>query len=167
MSLETLLNQTFSFVDYYKNTVELSFVPNAFSKNPKHVWIICQFNNKWLLTCHEERGFEFPGGKVEEGETADQAAVREVYEETGGIIKKILKLGQYKVTAKHEIVIKDVYYAQIDRLEKREHYFETKGPTLFNDLPENIRENKQFSFLMKDGVLTHCLDIIKKKELSF
>ncbi len=76
------------FKDYYNNKVQLSFLDHPFSKNPKHVWIICRYKDKWLLTDHKERGIEFPGGKVEPGETAGQAAIREVMEETGATVKK-------------------------------------------------------------------------------
>ena len=33
--------------------------------------------DQWLLTHHLRRGLEFPGGKVELGETPEEAAVRE------------------------------------------------------------------------------------------
>ena len=73
----------YEFKDYYQNTVQLSFDDQPFSDSPKHVWVICRFGGKWLLTEHEDRGYEFPGGKVEPMECAEEAALREVKEETG------------------------------------------------------------------------------------
>lgn len=52
------------FKDYYHNTVKLSFEEKPFSSHPKHVWAICRYQGKWLLTEHEDRGYEFPGGKL-------------------------------------------------------------------------------------------------------
>src|SRR5699024_4797011 len=85
------------FTDYYKNKVKFSFSNHPFSKEPKHVWVICHYEDKWLLTSHKDRGLEFPGGKVERGETAEEAAVREVKEETGGIVGRLSYIGQYLV----------------------------------------------------------------------
>ena len=48
------------------------------------VVIFTKYQNKWVLCWHKRRqSFENPGGHVEPGETAMQAARRELYEETG------------------------------------------------------------------------------------
>ncbi len=38
-----------------------------------------------LMVQHPERGWEFPGGHIEEGETAEDALLREMMEEVGGV----------------------------------------------------------------------------------
>lgn len=149
------------FIDFYKNRVTLSFEDHPFSKSPKHVWVICKYKNKWLLTKHKERGLEFPGGKVEKGETAEQGAIREVKEETGADIEQIHYIGQYYVAGKSDHVIKNVYFAEIKSLVDQNTYYETEGPVVIQHLPENIKTNQAYSFMMKDGVLTYSLQRIK------
>ncbi|MGD6833486.1 RNA deprotection pyrophosphohydrolase [Sutcliffiella halmapala] len=152
----------YEFEDIYHNRVMLSFKDHPYSSSPKHVWVICQFEDQWLLTSHKNRGLEFPGGKVEEGESADQAALREVKEETGGQVSKLHYIGQYKVEGREKVIIKNVYFAEIVRLEKQPTYFETNGPVLLKQLPTNIRKDSRFSFIMKDSVLTYSLQRIKE-----
>lgn len=154
-----------TFQDYYQNVVRLSFTFQPFSQAPKHVWVICKFDGKWLLTIHKSRGIEFPGGKIEDGETPEEAAYREVMEETGGSIRTLKYLGQYEVSGKTETIIKNIYVADVDRLDNKESYFETEGPVLLAELPQDIQYNEQYSFVMKDRVLSESLKQIRK--LSF
>ncbi|MGC4377764.1 nucleoside triphosphatase YtkD [Fictibacillus sp. Mic-4] len=154
-----------TFKDYYDNTVKLSFEDHPFSKEPKHVWVICRFKEQWLLTEHPRRGLEFPGGKVEPGETAEIAAKREVFEETGGHVATLNYMGQYKVDGKGGIIIKNIYFATVDKILLKDRYYETNGPVLLDDLPNQMENNERFSFMMKDQVLIQSIDYARKKFL--
>jgi len=147
----------YHFIDYYGNKVNLSFDDHPYSDEPKHVWVIARYQDKWLLTKHLYRGIEFPGGKVEVGESAKEAAIREVKEETGGNVSFLQYIGQYQVTGKEKVIVKNIYYAVIDILEKQAHYFETVGPILLDMIPLNIKRDKQFSFMMRDDVLSYSM----------
>ncbi|WP_027725376.1 RNA deprotection pyrophosphohydrolase [Tuberibacillus calidus] len=156
------MKSSFVFTDYYRNVVTYSFQDHPFSTHPKHVWVICRFHDQWLLTKHPRRGWEFPGGKVEPGETAEEAARREVYEETGAIVAELAYIGQYKVEGKSGSIIKNVYFATIDRIEQKAHYLETNGPLFLEEIPRNIKDNPKFSFMMRDDVLSLSLQYIRK-----
>lgn len=152
------------FQDKHGNRVTFSFEKNKFSDRPEHVLALCRYQGKWLFTKHKKRGLEFPGGKVEKGETLEQAAKREVYEETGGVVDKLHYIGEYAVTGKKIFFVKAVFFCEVKSIEKQEHYYETEGPVLFqgdNLLKERFKP--QFSFIMQDEVMKECLLYIEKK----
>jgi 8-oxo-dGTP diphosphatase len=160
-----MMEKRHTFTDYYNNEVELVFDEHPFSQHPKHVWVVCTYENRWLLTLHPRRGIEFPGGKVEPGEVPRDAAIREVFEETGATIDQLYEVGQYRVLGKAGTIIKNVYYANILKIEKQESYFETEGPILMDRLPKQLKQQHSFSFMMKDKVLSNTLKYLKAKGL--
>lgn len=155
-----------TFHDFYGNRVSLAVAGYPFSEHPKHVWVICRFHEQWLLTLHSRRGLEFPGGKVEKSEHADDAARREVEEETGAHIGRLFPIGQYRVDGRNESIIKNIYYAEIDRIELKNSYLETRGPHFISRLPDSIATDRRYSFLMKDRVLSESMKVISSGQFS-
>lgn len=151
------------FKDKHGNTVTFSYEKNQFPIPPEHVLVLCRYQGKWLFTKHKKRGLEFPGGKVEKGETIEEAAKREVWEETGGVVDQLHYIGEYEVRGSGELFVKAVFFSEISSIEKRENYFETEGPVLYeeNSLLED-RFQAKFSFIMQDEVIKESLLYIEK-----
>ncbi|KGR77704.1 NUDIX hydrolase [Ureibacillus manganicus] len=67
---------------------------------PKHIvsaaTIVINERNEILLIKGPRRGWEMPGGQVEEGESLSQAAIRETKEETGIEVEIIKFCGIYQ-----------------------------------------------------------------------
>lgn len=147
-----------AFQDTNGANITFEYQQNAFGHEPNHVLVICRYQGKWLLTNHKQRGWEFPGGKREQGETIMEAAAREVSEETGGSLKSLQFVGEYLVENKEaaQSFIKAVYFAEVEQLTKRRHYYETKGPVLEagNLLMERFKNH--YSYIMKDDVIRLC-----------
>ncbi|MBM4762650.1 nucleoside triphosphatase YtkD [Bacillus sp. B15-48] len=143
-----------TFQDKNGNEVSISFEKEAFDRQPNHVLVICRFQGKWLLTDHKKRGWEFPGGKREEGETLEQAAAREVLEETGGYVKTLKYIGDYEVKEENHAFIKRIYFAEVSTLTKKENFHETNGPVFETRDILIERFKNHYSFIMKDDVLS-------------
>lgn len=144
------------YIDLNGYRCELFFEPGHFSVGSKHVLIIAKFQGKWLLTNHLVRGLEFPGGKVEAGESLTAAAKREVYEETGAIVENLEWLAEYMVYSEKPFC-KTVFTATVSRLEASP-LFETAGAVLAGELKLDDR----FSFLMRDSGMKEILEKVKQ-----
>ena len=158
------MNHTFKDQNGY--SVYLSFTKHSFSVASRHVLVLCRFGEEWLLTSHPLRGLEFPGGKVEKNEKVEEAAKREVYEETGGIVKTVSFLGEYMVEDKEKgPFVKTILFADIMQMEKKDHYEETDGPILIKGTLSDELDREDFSFIMKDGVVLAAIERARDLQL--
>ncbi len=105
--------------------------------------IIARSNGKWVLCKHKERTtFEVPGGRREPGESIDETARRELYEETGALDFSIIPICVYSVTGKtrandtSEETFGMLYYADIRSFEPELHS-EIEAVYLMDELPTN------------------------------
>jgi 8-oxo-dGTP diphosphatase len=151
-----------NFLDQSGNKVELSFSSNAFEQEAKHVFVICKYLDDWLLTKHSVRGLEFPGGKVEPGESLKEAAIREVYEETGASLEELSQIAEYRVDDEKNTFVKAVFWGKIKSIHKMNSYYETKGPVLITGDLLDLRFGEEYSFIMKDEVVAECMKYIYK-----
>lgn len=154
-----------TFFDIVGNKVELSLSSQSFQEKVMHVLVICQLGNDWILTRHKKRGLEFPGGKVEAGETLEAAARREVYEETGAILSELLRLGEYRVLDPKGAFVKAVFYGRVKQIKQKSDYLETDGPVAIKSDILSLRFGKEYSFIMKDQVIEECLKQIEKQKV--
>lgn len=142
------------FFDVNGYKVQVLYEPCSFSEDANHVLVICLFRNHWLLTSHKTRGLEFPGGKKEVSESLEEAAIREVWEETGATVQSLSPLGAYKVCDTNGPFVKKVFLAIINSIQTKEDYFETKGPILVDqEILLKERFNPQYSFILKDKMI--------------
>jgi 8-oxo-dGTP diphosphatase len=148
------------FLDYHGYEVTLWLGRDDMPINPEHVLVIARHNDDWLLTQHKKRGLEFPGGKLEPGETLEKAAARELFEETGAKSVKLIRLGTYMVNQDKPFA-KAIFYTDSTILEQKRHYHETDGPVLWSGDFSTVQRDERFSFVMKDEVVSRTMDYIK------
>ncbi len=130
-------------------------------ENTKHVLAIPMFNHQYLFTRHKIRGIEFPGGKVESGETLEEAVQRELFEETGAAAESLKFVGTYTVHAEKPFN-KAVYYIEVKDLFFKCEYLETHGPELFDDA-EAIHEEDR-SVLLDDECIHYLYEMSREDE---
>jgi 8-oxo-dGTP diphosphatase len=79
---------------------QVSFYNCNFEPGELTYSVICARHlEQWIYVRHHKRStYEIPGGHIEPGETSDEAASRELMEETGALLFNIKCIATYSVT---------------------------------------------------------------------
>ncbi|GAB7388819.1 hypothetical protein BSNK01_26570 [Bacillaceae bacterium] len=149
------------FRDVAGNEVCLTFDRKEFSPQASDVLVFPFYQGKIVMTQHSRRGLELPGGKVNAGEMPIQAAIREMWEETGGVLRGLQQIAQYTVAQKSgRRIVKAVYVAEVSHFEPLPSGFETNGYEL---LPPSIEvHDPKFSPYVKDQVFSLTMHRIRE-----
>lgn len=116
--------------------------------------------------------WESQGGGIENGETPEQCAIREVYEETGFKIKIVRKVAEY-TNPKTKVVDSHIYEGRYLSGRYVREYPECEGKWFnINKLPTNIVAIRKMMIqdgLSKDGKLTRkdSISLFSMKILIF
>ena len=106
--------------------------------------IVARSHGKLVLCKHKERDtYEFPGGHIEPGESAEDAARRELYEETGAVEFDLRQICAYSVEGKNRVNKKGeksfgmLFCAEVTEFEATLHS-EMEKIEFFDALPQNM-----------------------------
>ena len=108
------------------------------SQELKYVVMGARYLGKWVFVRHRKRTtWEMVSGHIEPGETADQAATRELSEEAGVVKSSLKPLCDYEVEVKGKKECGRFYWVEVQELDpKLEH--ETEELVLADTLPGEL-----------------------------
>jgi len=115
------------------------FIAGSFEDSKlQYVVIASRRGDKWIFVRHRERNtWELPAGHIEAGETAFEAAQRELFEETGALEYRLEELWDYCLSDSNPGGCGRIYFAEISSIGSLP-VSEIAEATPFSDPPENL-----------------------------
>jgi len=117
--------------------------------------IVAVYNHEFVFCRHKKRTtWEVPGGHREAGESVDDAAKRELYEESGAVEYKLSPITVYGVKSDGKTTYGMLYYAYIAVIGDLPADFEIAEIMLSKIMPENLTypeiQPKLWAFIRKE-----------------
>jgi 8-oxo-dGTP diphosphatase len=101
--------------------------------------IASQYLGKWVFVRHNNRTtWEIPGGHIEAGESSDQAAARELNEETGATEFELHCVATYSVEKNGTVGYGRIYFAEISEMGPIPDKSEIAEAVTAGVMPENL-----------------------------
>ena len=94
---------------------------------------------QWIFVRHRDRlTWEIPGGHIEKGETPEEAAERELMEETGADEFRLHTVATYSVEAKGETGYGRLFLAEVITLKSVRDIFEIAEIMISEKMPDKL-----------------------------
>lgn len=122
--------------------LEVKIFDLSYCKNEELTRVVCvsKYKDKYVFSYNKKRnGWEIPGGHIEEGETWEEAAKREMYEETGAIKINVDPICVYKISTFGLLC-----YCEILELEELPKESEMEKIMFSDSLPDNLTFPESF-----------------------
>ena len=114
-----------------------------------YVVMAARYKEEWIFVRHHERrSWEMPAGHIEQGEPADQAAVRELFEEAGVVRSSMVHICDYSVLVREKKGYGRLYGAIVEELDPHLEY-EIDELLFTADLPGTLTYPEVQSILFK------------------
>ena len=143
---------------------EVTFFNPEFDPGTKLVYsiVVARYKNKWLFVRHHKREtLEIAGGHIEDNESPDEAAKRELSEETGAKDFLIDCIATYSVRKKGTTGFGRLYFAEVTNLDPIPISSEIADLVQMDHLPDKLTHPD-----IQPQLFKHVQEYLKSKEAS-
>lgn len=116
--------------------LEVKLYDLGYCSEEEYTRVVCvaRYKDKYVFCYNKKRnGWEIPGGHIEEGETWQDAAKREMYEETGATKIEVEPISVYKISS-----FALLCYCEILEMGDLPDGYEMNEILLSDELPDNL-----------------------------